>query len=85
MLPWLQVQNGSEPQRPYVGVVWLHNGVVIVTENNKKYRHYRRKRWLAIYDITYDDQGIYECVHDTLNCTDHERGVAELWSECTLQ
>ena len=73
------MENGSEPQRPYVGVVWLHNGGVIVTENNRKYRHYRRKRGLEIYDVTYDDQGLYECKYDT-NTTE-ERGVAELWGQ----
>ena len=75
----MQVED-STPARPNRTVVWLKDGEVVVTEDNRKYRHYRKKKRLQIFDLTYADQGTYECgfsANDT-----EQRGVAELWCEC---
>lgn len=56
----------------------MKNGEVIVTENNKKYRHYRKKKKLRVYRLTYDDQGTYQCGFSE---EDTQLGTAELWSE----
>ena len=75
----MQIDADSAPSRPNRTVVWLKDGKVLVTENNRKYRHYRRKKRLEIFDLTYADQGTYEC---GFSANSTERGVAELWCEC---
>lgn len=74
----VQVKEGSTPSRPRSNVVWTKDGEMIIAENNKKYRHRRKKKILEIYNLTYTDQGVYECSY---NMEDSQRGVAELWSE----
>ena len=74
----MQVDEGSSPSRPRSNVMWMKDGEVIVTENNRKYRHYRKKKILEIFDLTYTDQGVYECGYSS---EDTQMGSAELWSE----
>ena len=75
----VQIEEDSTPARPNRTVVWLKDGEVVVTEDNRKYRHYRRKKRLEIFDLTYADQGTYEC---GFSANSTQRGVAELWCEC---
>lgn len=74
----VQVDEDSSPSRPRSNVTWMKDGEVIVTEHNRKYRHYRKKKILEIFDLTYTDQGLYECGYSR---EDTQRGLAELWSK----
>lgn len=76
----MQIDEGSTPSRPRSNVVWMKDGEVIITENNRKYRHYRKKKILEIFELTYTDQGVYECSY---SAEDSQKGSAELWSELT--
>ena len=78
MVTMMQVREGSTPQRPRAHVVWLKDGEVIVTENDKKYRHYRKKKWLLVNNVSYSDMGEYQC---GFSVNDTQRGTSELWSE----
>ena len=59
----------------------MKDGQVIATTGTRKYRHYRKKKILEIYDFDEMDSGLYECA-TSVNST--EKGRAELWSEFTI-
>ena len=56
----------------------MKDGQVIVTQGNRKYRNYGKKKRLLINNTNVGDSGIYECA---LSPNATEKGRAELWSK----
>lgn len=72
----LQVESDESRHRPRSEVIWMKDGVVIVTKGNRKYRNYGKKKKLLINNTGVADSGVYECA---LSPNATEKGRAELW------